>query len=286
MTAASIVVNVDPTNPGQFFACCGLLELADRLFTGAEGWFSDDGKQFQIQCDGTLKNLLAAFSNSKMESSLTDSGLKRLGQLLSANKATLSEHDKSEKQRLRSMWQRERVTIADPFNFSLDWWWDTTSGVKALKTWAAKQFVMEIVRPMLVAIQKMKIDDADPSNCLTQIEPITGLPFYFDAMNNTQNTPRDNGFAPADVKQISSDRPLIELLTFIALQRFRPRCKPRSHQIVYATWNQALPPAVAAAAASGFLEMKHQKYFDFRMLYRTEYMKAVLPAIPLSIPGV
>ncbi|TWW08183.1 hypothetical protein E3A20_26890, partial [Planctomyces bekefii] len=29
--ASSFWVNVDPTNPGQFFACCGLLELADRL---------------------------------------------------------------------------------------------------------------------------------------------------------------------------------------------------------------------------------------------------------------
>ena len=35
----SIRVNVDVTNPGQFFACRGLLELADRLWPGAEGWF-------------------------------------------------------------------------------------------------------------------------------------------------------------------------------------------------------------------------------------------------------
>jgi CRISPR-associated protein Csx14 len=35
----NIHLRVDPTNPGQFFACCGLLELADRLWGGAEGWF-------------------------------------------------------------------------------------------------------------------------------------------------------------------------------------------------------------------------------------------------------
>ena len=33
---ATIRINVDPTNPGQFFACCGLLEFADRLWPGAE----------------------------------------------------------------------------------------------------------------------------------------------------------------------------------------------------------------------------------------------------------
>ena len=35
----NISVNVDVTNPGQFFACCGLLELAGRVSPGAEGWF-------------------------------------------------------------------------------------------------------------------------------------------------------------------------------------------------------------------------------------------------------
>jgi CRISPR-associated protein Csx14 len=34
-------VNVDVTNPGQFFACCGLLELVDRLWPGPEGWFEE-----------------------------------------------------------------------------------------------------------------------------------------------------------------------------------------------------------------------------------------------------
>ena len=30
-----IRIPVKLTNPGQFFACCGLLELADRLWPGA-----------------------------------------------------------------------------------------------------------------------------------------------------------------------------------------------------------------------------------------------------------
>ena len=37
---ATIRVDVDATNPGQFFAWCGLLELADRRWGGAEGWFT------------------------------------------------------------------------------------------------------------------------------------------------------------------------------------------------------------------------------------------------------
>ena len=55
---AGIRINVDPTNPGQFFACCGLLELADRLWPGAEGWF--EGGQFVVVCEGELCTLLSA----------------------------------------------------------------------------------------------------------------------------------------------------------------------------------------------------------------------------------
>jgi CRISPR-associated protein Csx14 len=73
---ASIRVNVDPTNPGQFFACCGLLELADRLWPGAEGWFADDGREFRIACDGMLPGILSALTKevpialSRLESGL------------------------------------------------------------------------------------------------------------------------------------------------------------------------------------------------------------------------
>ena len=56
----SFSVNVDPTNPGQFFACCGLLELADRLWPGAEGCFAKEDREFTITRGGTLRGLLAA----------------------------------------------------------------------------------------------------------------------------------------------------------------------------------------------------------------------------------
>jgi CRISPR-associated protein Csx14 len=34
-----LTLAVTPRNPGQFFACCGVLELASRLWPGSEGWF-------------------------------------------------------------------------------------------------------------------------------------------------------------------------------------------------------------------------------------------------------
>ena len=53
----NITIPVDLTNPGQFFACCGLLELADRLCSSAEGWF--ENSEFHLRCEADLRKLLA-----------------------------------------------------------------------------------------------------------------------------------------------------------------------------------------------------------------------------------
>lgn len=277
---ASIVVAVEPTNPGQFFACCGLLELADRLWPGAEGWFAEDGKEFMIACEGTLGELLAKLAAARLESSVTDEGLKRLGSLLSAAKSSLTEQERADKERLRALWQRERVILSAPFGLTVDWWWDEASGMKAMKTWAAKQLVLDIARPMLKAIGQMQWSDEKPSHCLNAVTRLSGLPFYFDGASYTQSTPRDYGVAPSSLKQAPSDRPLIELLTFLALQRFRPHRLPKSELLRYSLWNLPLGVSIAGAVVSGALELPGEQRYEYRMLYRTEYMKAVLPAEP------
>lgn len=273
-------VAVDPTNPGQFFACCGLLELADRLWPGAEGWFEKEGRVFQVACGGTLPELLKRLAASKLESSLGTDGLKRLGSLKSKDKTKRTAEDWADLERLDAMWKVERIHLSNPFDLWLDWWWAGDTGVKSLKTWAAKQLVLDIARPMLAVIAKMTWEDESPSSCLSAVAKWSGLPFYYDAANNTQNTPRDNGFAPGTVKSAPSDRPLLELLTFIGLQRFRPERPEKSDLIRYALWPLPLSPNVAGAAASGQLMIPGSRAFEFRMLYRTEYMKAVLPALP------
>ena len=50
-----IRLKVDPANPGQFFACCGLLEIAERLWDGVEGWF--EGDHFCFRKNGRIVSL-------------------------------------------------------------------------------------------------------------------------------------------------------------------------------------------------------------------------------------
>ena len=195
----SIRVKVDVTNPGQFFACCGLLELADRLWPGAEGWFDCESRQFCVACEGSLQEAVCELSKSQISSSLTDEELERLGSLLSAKKAALTPEDSAEKERLRDLWQHERLHLVSPFDLHLDWWRDWQGDRTEMKTWAAKQFVLKIARPLLRSLAQISSEQPleDMFNLTADVD---GLPFYFDSTSNSQNTARDLGFSLYDLR--------------------------------------------------------------------------------------
>ena len=74
-------------------------------------------------------------------------------------------------------------------------------------------------------------------------------------------------------------RPCLELLAFVGLQRFRPRQILNTNRFVYCAWNRPLTPEVAAPASCGMLPIAGSS-FEFRLLYRTKYLKSFLPAQP------
>jgi CRISPR-associated protein Csb3 len=159
----NITVNVDITNPGQFFACCGLLELADRLWPGAEGWFNAVGSEFHIASEGELDELVNAFKIADISSSLSINQRKRLATLLSVAKSSLTTEDLDEKKQLQAAWRAERLCVSPPFSLWLDWWRDDHGNRTELKTWAAKQMVSEMVSAMMNATQRdLAMDPQDP----------------------------------------------------------------------------------------------------------------------------
>jgi CRISPR-associated protein Csb3 len=77
-----------------------------------------------------------------------------------------------------------------------------------------------------------------------------------------------------------ANRPLLELLAFFGLQRFRPHRVPKSDLLRYSVWTIPMSPSVAGVAVSGALEQPVEMRYEFQMLKRTEYMKAILQAQP------
>ena len=118
----SIRINVDPTNPGQFFACCGLFELAARLWREADGWF--EKRQFCIACSGTLPELVREISQTEL--------------------IQLDPSDQT----------GSAICIGQPFGLCLDWWHDDRAGGKELKVWAGAMESFRIHRAMQQAMRK------------------------------------------------------------------------------------------------------------------------------------
>lgn len=244
-TNPSIRINVDVTNPGQFFACCGLLELADRLWPGAEGWFED--RQFHIVCIGTLHELLkllvrdAPEEVTKLENGLSVkpiiAPLRFSFNCLAMPALTLDFW------MVIKVQKGEVMAVANsPWNF-----------------WGGQQKSHGIWTDLKAAFAKqLTMLDADRlSELFSQRDMLKGR-FGFDAGPAWQAI--DVGFSPNDHSMKVASSPAIELLAAVGLQRFRPQTTSRN-TVTYATWDQPLSPVVAAAAMLGTEPSLHCKRY-------------------------
>jgi CRISPR-associated protein Csb3 len=243
----TIRINVDATNPGQFFACCGLLELADRLWKSAEGWFED--KEFCISAKGNLPELITAISTAKLNQ-------------IDPNDNTSSP-----------------IEIGAPFRpLRLDWWQDERAGGKVLKVWAGTMESTRIARGMQHAMRDVKFRSAglldhgliayDPDNLKKKVEP-----YYFDARRAPNAHSRDVGFSPNDLQITTTAFPAVELLCLVGLQRCLPSRTDQPRVFDYCTWAQPIPPSLLAPVACGKVTLSGHRRFRFENCYRTGQRK-------------
>ena len=235
----NIRINVDPTNPGQFFACCGLLELADRLWPGAEGWFEE--RQFCMASRGTLLELLSIMIMDPP----------------------------TEITRLECN-SLEVKPIVAPLAFSFDGGattaitldaWMKIQCVKGVPSaianppwnfWSGKQTSLSIwlgLREKLAG-QLVRLNADDFENLFLMRLFQKGR-FGFDpgpAWNAL-----DVGFSPNEQGFEVESSPAVELLAAVGLQRFRPVMGNDRESFEYLTWRIPLSPSVAAVAMCGGL---------------------------------
>jgi CRISPR-associated protein Csb3 len=246
-------IKVDPMNPGQFFACCGLLELADRLWAGAEGWF--EKREYCILAQGDLKSLLVTIATTN------------LIQLDSANDFA------------------SPILLGPPFGLRLDWWLDDRSGGRELKVWAGSMRSVRIARAMLGALKNSAFHTPevlnrgvvvyDPDKPDDKVEP-----FYFDARRGPNSHSRDVGFSPNDLQLITTAFPAVEFLCLVGLQRCLPARTPVPRVFDYYTWRIPLPAELLPPAVCGLLPDPGAIGFRFENWFRTGQRKhkAFLPA--------
>ena len=116
------------------------------------------------------------------------------------------------------------------------------------------------------------------------------MPFNFDSDLGSQGSALDIGFsfdplASSEATRIEGVcRPALELLSFVGLQRFRPREILRQNRFVYAAWHTPLSPLgrLRQLSSAAQISTGDESAYEFKLLYRTKNLKSFLPAIPFQ----
>lgn len=312
----AICVRVDPTNPGQFFACCGLLELADRLWEGAEGWFSSEESSFLISstngkgCDAA--RLIAQLMDTGLDGELSPEldkerqELEKTKRVLKKENKALTKRDEDRRKELGKMLREGHIVIGKPFNLRLDWWQEDNEDTA--KTWAGSQEVLRIARAAQTllpdafasqnpfdyhCVMKHIEDDADADeenplhskntendrDAKEKVEP-----FYFDARRGVNALAIDIGFMPDALGMPTVAFPAVEFLCLVGLQRFRPMPTDMRRVFDYFTWRVPLTTQVAPVAACGHLSQASGRGYRFQIAFRTDQRKhkAFTSATPIE----
>ena len=217
--SSSLTIPMDPLNPGQFFACCGLFELVAQESGLALSHFEVDENRprhahFVIEGEGlpTLEVLLASLGNTTLE-------MVRDGE--------------------ESVWP-VRLSVNGRV-FELDWWLDTFREESViLKCWAGQV----TTEKLFTELPKLVASCATP-NDLLRASALTKSKFGVDP-RSAWNT-LDLGFSPNAHQKDAATYPAVEVLAAIGLQGFRPIVKRR--EAPYHLWTIPLPLSVARMAA-------------------------------------
>jgi len=265
----NITIPVDLTNPGQFFACCGLLELASRLWPGAEGWFErQDFCIVTVDRSKTLSELLGEVNTLTFD--------------VGDDSDAEDNDDKDDDlpvDPIRLNWKNKRHAI------HLDWWKE-----KSIKPWAGSMKERVILRAMLDAInpendnpfsdlkgvlyQSPKKNEKGKLKKLAKKEP-----FYFDPRRGNKSHPLDCGFSPNTHHMEAACCPALEAICFIGLQRARPAPTGVANQSRYTVWTKhtltdpGLPANLVGAVTCGIVPWPSLGKYIFDNYFRTDQRK-------------
>ena len=223
-------VPVDVTNPGQFYACCGLLELATALHPGREitGHFA--GGAFALSVPPT--EVLGRLAADPLEVVPLPEGSARIRGGAAHKVAPL------------------RVCGV----LTLDWWLDESSA--DFKTWAGGMVAPDSAKAFQAALAVCDLADA-PFDATAATDSAA---FCFDCRLGGDVI--DTGGAGVGLRWLKY--PAVDLLAFIGLQRCRP-AGPGRRVKHYATWAEPLPITLAAAAAAGAVGPLSGRFYQFRL---------------------
>ncbi len=250
----SMTVNVDVTNPGQFFACCGLLELADRLWPGAEVVGAFAAQRFERSRFCISAN--AVFNSTDIVKNLLACERKAVDPyrpIMGSNGKPVVDAKKT-----------KPVVFAEPVSLRLSWWLDELEGTQTeFKLWGAHLTSEGLITDMVNAIAADEVTDG------TILESRVGMTGRIGLDIRSSWNALDEGFSPNDQNLPVDTYPSTELLAAIGLETFRPARVDGGY--VYACWSSPLPPTVARSVASGSVRVQGTSSYRFEIGARGKF---------------
>ncbi len=236
----SVTIDIDPLNPAQFFACCGLIELLSARNKGVLACFKHNPqhpRQARFKLYGTDASQLSATMSVLKEADVTASAD------FAGGEAPV------------------QVVIHEHGVLVLDWWLvPERSSKSGFKLWAGQQTTLKLVQDMLGADW-----DLSAEGVFEHRLPMSGR-FGLDPRSSWNTL--DFGSSPNTQNRDAYTYPATEMLAAIGLQGFRPRQQARKG-FLYSLWSSPLPLTVARAAATGLLRVSGTRIFRFEVNKRS-----------------
>jgi CRISPR-associated protein Csx14 len=213
-------VPMDPLNPGQFFACCGLFELMAKFSPGVCAHFVADEARPR-----------------RAEFVLESEGLPELEMVLGAlREAQFQMVEEGE----QSVWPVELLVARE--TLVLDWWLrDFREKPSNMKCWAGQVTSHKLFKELLPLI----VPDVGAEGLMTA-SAMSKSKFGVDPRSAWNAL--DFGFSPDIHKKDAATYPAVEMLAAVGLQGFRPNAE-RREGVAFHLWTIPLPLAVARMGA-------------------------------------
>jgi CRISPR-associated protein Csx14 len=257
----NIRIPVDLTNPGQFFACCGLLELADRLWPGAEGWF--ERREFCLRHSGDLRTLLACLILDPPQQRLFLAETLPIKPIIAPLAITLD--GDATTRFVLDFWAKIIVRSGTVHADKAPPWNMWSGQLTSESIWLRLRDELRVLIAGDKASETMPCTNEQLHDLFRQPRPFKRR-FGFDS--TAAWNPQDVGFSPNDQKMDVESSPATELLAAVGLQRFRPVII--DGVIRYQAWKIAASPAIAATLACGGIR-NDSPLFHFEIVDRGQY---------------
>ncbi len=265
-------IPLDPCNPGQFYACCGLIELFDMCGARTLSHFEINShfprKGTFVLASGSLLDLQA------ITSALKDARYEHIERLrIEEGKAKTEDDEEAASADYVDKIQPVRVTICGAeylLDWWLDWYWDKKS---ALKLWPGKATSKTVLTGLRESL---------PISISTETPFESGGAFLksrFGVDPRSAWDALDLGFSPHKHNQGVLTYPLVEILAAFGLQGFRPaQIDARKYQ--YCLWRSPLPRPVTRSSSVQKWDGLDSIIYWFPMRRRTKQSSCFDFAIP------